>query len=457
MPTYFADSLVGNVRAGLRLAAGRVVAPVEFRAGPQQLIFALAVYWVLLFLGDKLVGGPSAVFSVWGLISAAGRFHLWLSLVVLFAWLTASPRAAALLVIALLYAGLPVVVLSTSVGILGDLLAPQAEPRYERLRLALTGAWAVLIFWRASGLVCGRAHRERALGTTVYAVLLAALLHHLPSLPLFHPMRASAGGPRFDIEAIYYRQESLLDAELAALESADPAAVDLYFVAVAPYAAEDVFMREVLAARDIVEQQLGLDGRTLALVNNPATVDELPLANGPNLRRALRGLAAKIDRDDDIVFVYLTSHGDENASLAAEFPPLAPNDIHAHELRAALDDAGILWRVIVVSACFSGSFIEQLQSPTTLVITAAAADRASFGCSHENHWTYFGEAFFAAALARSDDLVAAAYEAQALIDARERQEGRVPSQPQVVIGRHIEAQLARWRAHRKRPHSSESM
>ncbi|MEX2482777.1 MAG: C13 family peptidase [Gammaproteobacteria bacterium] len=457
MPTYFADSLVGNFLAGLRLAAGRSVAPAEFRAAPQQLIFALAGYWVLLFLGGTLIGGPAAAFSVWGLVTAAGRFHLWLSLVVLFAWLTASPRAAALLVIALLYAGLPVTVVSASVAALGDLLVPQAEPRYERLRLLLTGAWAVLIFWRASGLVCGRAHRQRALGTGAYALALGALLVHLPSLPLFHPMRASAGGPQFDIEAIYYRQGGLLDAQLAALESADPAAVDLYFVAVAPYASEDVFMREVLAARDIVERRLGLDGRTLALVNNPATIDELPLANGPNLRHALRGLAAKIDRDDDIVFIYLTSHGDENASLTAEFPPLAPNDIHAHELRAALDEAGILWRVIVVSACFSGSFIEQLQSPTTLVITAAAADRASFGCSHENHWTYFGEAFFATALARHDDLVAAAYEAQALIDAREKQEGRVPSQPQVVAGRHIEGQLARWQAQRKRSHSSESM
>lgn len=452
MRERFADGIIGNLLAGLRLAGWRRVSAHDFSAGAGQVVFTLALYWVLLLLGGKLASGPAAAFSIWGFIAAVGRFHVWLTLVLLCAWLGGSIRAGGVFVVALLYAALPVLLLSGVIAELTWVLAPDIGLRYWQGLSVMTGAWLVLSFARASGLVLGIRGRQRALGNGVYALGLSAMLMLLPAAPLFH---AATGSMAYvDIEAVYYRQQALLDAQIAALRREDPDAVDLYFLAVAPYASEDVFMREVLAAQRIVETRLALDRRTLALVNNRATLENLPLANVPNLRHALAGLADTIDRNDDIVFVYLTSHGDENAVLSADFPPLAPNDVHAHELRAALDAAGIVWRVIVVSACYSGSFIEQLQTPTTLVVTAAAADRASFGCSHENHWTYFGEAFFADALTRTDDLLAAAQQAQTIVDERERRENRLPSQPQIVIGSQIERQLARWRAQRTQ---SESM
>jgi hypothetical protein len=453
MRDRFADGIIGNLLAGLRLASWRRVSAQEFSAGAGHVVFALAAYWVLLLLAGKLASGPATVFSIWGFVAAAGRVHLWLSLVLLCAWLGGAVHAGGVFIVALLYAALPVMLLTGVLTELTLVLVPDVDPRYWQGLSFVTGAWLVLSFARASGLVLGTRGRQRTLGNGVYALGLVAILIYLPSTPLFHP--AAGNLAYLDIEAVYYRQQAMLDAQLDALRPEDPDAVDLYFLAVAPYASEDVFMREVLAARHIVEARLALGRRTLALINNRATLEDLPLANVPNLRHALAGLATKIDRDEDIVFVYLTSHGNENAVLAADFPPLAPNDVHAHELRAALDAAGILWRVIVVSACYSGSFIEQLETPTTLVVTAAAADRASFGCSHENHWTYFGEAFFAEALTRTDDLVAAAQQARTLVNERERRENRLPSQPQIVIGSHIEQQLARWRAQRSQ--LSESM
>ena len=68
------------------------------------------------------------------------------------------------------------------------------------------------------------------------------------------------------------------------------------------------------------------------------------------------------------------------------------NDLRAAELRSILDAAGIGWRVIVISACYSGSFVDELRSDRTLVITASRADRNSFGCSNEADMTYFGRA-----------------------------------------------------------------
>lgn len=109
-----------------------------------------------------------------------------------------------------------------------------------------------------------------------------------------------------------------------------------------------------------------------------------------------------------------------------------------------LDHAGIKWRVIVVSACFSGSFVDALASQTTLVATAASADRESFGCASGRDFTYFGEALLRDALTADGSLVDAFRAAEAAIGARERREGLKASEPQLYIGARIQAQLDRY-------------
>ena len=75
-------------------------------------------------------------------------------------------------------------------------------------------------------------------------------------------------------------------------------------------------------------------------------------------------------------------------------------DLTADDLASALQESGIKWRTIVISACHAGSFIDALRNPDTIVITAAEADKASFGCSDDRNLTYFGEAFYRDALPR---------------------------------------------------------
>src|ERR687897_3204640 len=67
-------------------------------------------------------------------------------------------------------------------------------------------------------------------------------------------------------------------------------------------------------------------------------------------------------------------------------------------LRRMLDASVAKYRVVIISACYSGVFVPALADSRTLVITAAAADRPSFGCEDGATWTYFGEAFFNRAL-----------------------------------------------------------
>ena len=97
--------------------------------------------------------------------------------------------------------------------------------------------------------------------------------------------------------------------------------------------------------------------------------------------------------------------------------------------------------MILVSACYAGGFIEPLRDAQTIVITAAAADRTSFGCSSDSDLTYFGEAFYRDALPEAGSLRDAFEKAKSAIAARESAEGETPSNPQASFGAEIEERL----------------
>ena len=106
-----------------------------------------------------------------------------------------------------------------------------------------------------------------------------------------------------------------------------------------------------------------------------------------------------------------------------------------------LQDAGVKWRVIVVSACYSGGFIEPLRDDNTIVITASSAERSSFGCEAGRDFTYFGEAYFRDALARTKSFTRAFELARSIISEREAKEKLEPSLPQMWVGRAIAERL----------------
>jgi len=114
------------------------------------------------------------------------------------------------------------------------------------------------------------------------------------------------------------------------------------------------------------------------------------------------------------------------------------NDVTDADLAAALRQSGIKWRVIIISACYAGGFIEALRNPQTIVIAAAAADRTSFGCGSDSDLTYFGEAFYRDALPGAGTLREAFERARASIAQRERREHVDASRPQAYFGKELE-------------------
>ena len=133
-----------------------------------------------------------------------------------------------------------------------------------------------------------------------------------------------------------------------------------------------------------------------------------------------------MDPDEDILFLYLTSHGAENRHIEASLPPVPMNDLSAKQLKKMLDRSGIKWRVIVISACYSGGFIDILKGENSLVITAARKDRTSFGCANGRDYTDFGKAYFDEALRQTWSFVDAFALAKETVAKREKARGYDP-------------------------------
>ena len=165
------------------------------------------------------------------------------------------------------------------------------------------------------------------------------------------------------------------------------------------------------------------------------------MATVTNLRAALDYLGETIDVEDDIVFLFLSTHGSANYELSFEMPPLVLTQLNPTLLARMLTDSGIKWKVIVVSACYSGGFVEPLKDDNTLIITASDAANISFGCEASSKFTWFSRAYFDQALRATRSFSAAFALAQAAVMEREKKEGFAASNPQMHMGAAMEAKL----------------
>lgn len=241
-------------------------------------------------------------------------------------------------------------------------------------------------------------------------------------------------------EAALYEQPRLLQQALDRIDPSIPGKSDWYFMGVAGFSEQNVFRSEINKVRELFDVRFGTSGHSLALINNNYTWLDEPIATKTSILRGLKTIGQQMDADEDVLFLTLSSHGDENVIQLAN-PPLAMDNLDATWLREALDASGIRWRVIVVSACYSGSFIDELASPTTVIITASAADKMSFGCTNSAEMTYFGQAFFAESLRENTSFSDAFKDAAYRVQERELYMGFEPSEPQMVIGSLMETAL----------------
>jgi len=246
-------------------------------------------------------------------------------------------------------------------------------------------------------------------------------------------------------EQVIYAQPTMVSQAISKLSPRVPDKTNLYLLAFAGDGGEDVFRNEAEYAAQLFTQRFGPTAHALVLENNPATLQARPLASWSNLEATLDRLAAVMKPDQDILVLYMTSHGDEDHNLLVDMDPLPLDQIGAPDLAGILKKRPFKWKVVVVNACYAGGFVPDLRGPGTLVLTAARSDRSSFGCGSDSDITYFGKAWLVDALNKTDNFVDAFQFARRDIATWEQQDKLTPSEPQIDVGTGIAQQLALWR------------
>ena len=230
-----------------------------------------------------------------------------------------------------------------------------------------------------------------------------------------------------------------LDRALHALLPQRPGTVDAYVVAIA-LDSDPVFGREARVAGQVLGRRYGAAGRTIVLAGSDGSgPSALPRGTPETLAIVLARIAELMDRREDVLVLYTTSHG-APVGLYYNDGDNGYGLISPNRLGGMLDALGLRNRLLILSACYAGVFVPRLHSDTTAIVTAASFDRSSFGCVAENDWTFFGDAMINHALRKPQPLAAAFAEAEHLVSGWEAQLRVRPSQPQSSIG----AGAARW-------------
>ncbi len=341
-------------------------------------------------------------------------------------------------------------------------LQPAAHKIVQELPLLILGIWALAALWW-TGRTLWRGHlRFPGLRFVFVVVAPMFLVPHQAAFSgnttdwarydIWHwgekaayalfPQTASSKkrAPRIDVEAAYYRQPALVKKALEKLKPSSGKVPKFYFVGAAPDASQLVFKREVLAAQIMFDTRFNTKDRSLVLINNRKTIGTIPMANASNLGLALEGVGKKMDVEKDVLILFITTHGGTR-QLSVRFSRFYPNNLSAQRLAKILKKSKIKHKVLIISACYSGSFIPALKDKNTLIMTASHAERSSFGCSNERDWTYFGDALINRALRSTRSLTHAFLQARAMIAKWEAKEGIEASEPQISVGELIGTKL----------------
>ncbi|WP_051710146.1 C13 family peptidase [Andreprevotia chitinilytica] len=251
--------------------------------------------------------------------------------------------------------------------------------------------------------------------------------------------------PKLAYEESIYGEPGVLNDALDAILPGKRGKPEVFSITLAGDAEQEVFLREARSFDALFHQRFGTSGHSIVLANHDSVTGEIPIASRTSLNAALLRMGQQMNREEDVLVLYLTSHGGKNHDFLLDDAPLELDPITPQWLKQALQDAGIRWQIIIVSACYSGGYVAPLAGPNVLIATAADAKHTSFGCADENDFTYYGEALYHA-LQREKNWVAAIEMAQRNVSAREKREHIEPSHPQLSVGAAIERKLLDWQA-----------
>jgi len=400
----------------------------------------------------------------------------WIALELAIAALFVRPAARITALAAMFVLSVIADIVMTAIGIGAPVLTQAAgQPALVNNAVVAGAAYTLLFVWWVGAMTCIVGSLEQQSGwrlvgriAGLWLALFAANVA-LPHTPLFVPpdfdprnanwwetvyaAHRAEGKPRSQgaaqVTQVEKSQPRLLQEQFAQLTPSRKGETEIFTLAVAGWADQDVFVKELNGALEALGSVLPIKGRTVRLINRRDTVTTIPLANFPNYKAAVHAIGNVMDKDNDVFVLVMTSHG-EQTGFALQLPG-GVAELTPQQVAAALDGEGIKNRVVIVSACFSGIFVPPLANDNTIVITAADAKHTSFGCAPERDWTYFGDAFFHQSLHPGADFENAFDHARVLIHGWEMMDQATPSNPQGSFGPALVAKLMPLFATNPRP------
>ncbi len=228
----------------------------------------------------------------------------------------------------------------------------------------------------------------------------------------------------------YLDQHNRLAAAIAALKPERKKIADA-FVLVVGLDGDPVFGKEAAEAARVLARRYDAVGHTILLATASTTAAD---GSPPNITAALAAMAAKMNKAEDVLVLYATAHGAPGIGIVYKDGDKGYGYVAAERLGDILTQLGIKKRLILISACYSGQFINEMATADSVIATASDDDRTSFGCAPGNDWTFFGDALINTALRKPNGFEAATTEAFGLISTWESGKELIPSKPRIFVG-----------------------
>jgi hypothetical protein len=209
---------------------------------------------------------------------------------------------------------------------------------------------------------------------------------------------------------------------------AEPATSPWQAVLVAGDDAQPVFDNAV----DAFARWLGLGGVPSSDIHRLSASPRDPRVEPASAERIIQRIASLRARPGAGCLIFITSHGQEGSGIwlaySGEF--LEP----ARLAQALSVGCAAVPSVVILSSCYSGVYTQgAMRAQNRIILTAARADRPSFGCQADRTYTVFDECLLAA-LPRAPTWRAVYAASLGCVRARERELEVLASQPQAWFG-----------------------
>jgi len=161
------------------------------------------------------------------------------------------------------------------------------------------------------------------------------------------------------------------------------------FLGSAQHSQSLVFQRDILS----MEKNLkNIQPKTVSiLLSNQVQTQQLefPFATTTNLALIFDRLASWSHAQPMSLTVLVSTHGSPGA-LSVNIGNRYHQPLRTAQLNSWLDRLHPRTQVtLLLSACYSGSFVDALQGPNRMILSASDADRSSFGCNYHEKNTWF--------------------------------------------------------------------